>query len=190
MPYTTAPLTPDRWEDLEEVLGATGVGGCWCMYWAVESNQAWSTGSKGGASAPNKGLLQRIVADGPPPGVLAYDGNEPVAWCRVVARSRLPGLVRSTHFATELDIEGVWSLPCFVVKRSHRGRGLTSVLIEAAAGLARQQGAHTLEAYPWDTADRQAPMTVYTGIASTFARLGFVEVQRRAAHKPMMRLQL
>lgn len=190
MAITTAPLTTARWSDLETVLGRTGIGGCWCMYWAVGSNKEWTAGAKGGKTAPNKALFQSIVAEGPPPGLIAYDDGEAVAWCRVMARARLPGLARSTHFATDLDTAGVWSLPCFVVRRSHRGRGLTGAMVEAAISLARAQGARTLEAYPWDTDERQAPMTVYTGIASTFRRLGFVEVQRKAPHKPMMRLEL
>jgi hypothetical protein len=32
--------------------------------------------------------------------------------------------------------------------------------------------------------------TVYTGLASTFERLGFEVVQRKAPHKPMMRLEI
>ena len=188
--FTTRPLTPERFDDLATVLGRSGISGCWCMYWIAETSAQWSEGAKGGSSAANKQAFREIVEDGPPPGLIAYDGREPVAWCRVMARSRLPGLARSRHFKTDLDIDGVWSLPCFVVRRSHRGRGLTRILIEAAKDLAREQGAAILEAYPWDTDERQAPMTVYTGIASTFRSLGFTEVQRRVPHKPMMRVEL
>jgi GNAT superfamily N-acetyltransferase len=105
-------------------------------------------------------------------------------------RERLPGLARSRYFKTALDTEGVWSLPCFVVKRAHRGRGLTGVLIRAAAEFAREQGAEVLEAYPWDADAEMPASTIYTGVASTFARLGFEVVQRTAPHKPMMRLHL
>lgn len=184
------PLTPNRLDDLEEVLGRGGIGGCWCMYWIHETSAQWSAGAKGGSEAANRSAFQEIVEAGPPPGLIAYEDDEPVAWCRVMARSTLPGLARSRHFKTDLDTDGVWSLPCFVVKRSHRGRGLTRVLIDAAAAFARHQGATILEGYPWDTDKRQAPMTVYTGIASTFRDLGFSEVQRLAPHKPMMRLEL
>jgi hypothetical protein len=28
------PLTPDRWDDFEELFGSRGAyGGCWCMWW-------------------------------------------------------------------------------------------------------------------------------------------------------------
>ena len=188
--YAVEPLTPDRFDDFETVLGKGGIGGCWCMYWILPTSKKWSEDAKGGSKAANKPAFRSIVATGPPPGLLAYDGADPVAWCRVMPRTALPGLSRSRHFKTDLDIEGVWSLPCFVVRRAHRGRGLTSILIRGAAELARGQGARILEAYPWDTDEKKDTMTIYTGIASTFARLGFEVVQRKVDHKPMMRLSL
>ena len=69
-------------------------------------------------------------------------------------------------------------------------RGLTGVLTKAAIAFARDQGGRLLEAYPWETAEEKHPATVYTGLASTFGRLGFEVVQRKAPHKPMMRLAL
>jgi GNAT superfamily N-acetyltransferase len=188
--FTIEPLTPDRFEDFVAVLGQGGVAGCWCMYWTTDTTQEWRQNARGGAHAPNKQLMRDLVAAGPPPGLIAYDGGEPVAWCRVVARATLPGLKRSTHFSTDLAIDDVWSLPCFVVRREYRGRGLTAALATAAAELAEAQGATILEAYPWDSDERQDPAAIYTGMASTFRRLGFREVQRKAPHKPMMRLEL
>ena len=35
LPYSFAPLTPDRWPDLEAIFRAKGCSvarGCWCMY--------------------------------------------------------------------------------------------------------------------------------------------------------------
>lgn len=188
--FTIEPLTEKRFDDFVAVLGKGGIGGCWCMYWTTDTTQEWRENAKGGSTAPNKALMQDLVATGPPPGLIAYDDDEPVAWCRVVARSTLPGLKRSTHFSTDLDIEGVWSLPCFVVRKEHRGRGLSGALTKAAMELAANQGARVLEAYPWETDGQEDPTSIYTGVASTFRRLGFEEVQRKAAHKPMMRLDL
>jgi hypothetical protein len=105
-------------------------------------------------------------------------------------RERLPGLANSRYFKTDLDIEGVWALSCFVVKKSHRDRGLTTVLTKAAMSFVREQGGNAIEVYPWDTTEHKADSTLYTGLASTFAALGFAVVQRRAPHKPMMRFEL
>lgn len=186
--YAVEPLTPDRFADLERVLGRGGIGGCWCMYWTHPTTREWGEGAKGGSRAANRGAFAAIIDAGPPPGLIAYDTGEPAAWCRVMRRSGLPGLTNSRYFKTDLAIDNVWSLPCFVVRRQYRGRGLTAVLVKAAVEYIHSRGGGILEAYPWDTADRKAPTTVYTGLASTFARLGFEVVQRLAPHKPMMRL--
>jgi len=188
--YEVEPLSKERFDDFVAVLGAGGIGGCWCMYWIAPTSKAWGECTVGGSRARNRELFQGLVEAGPPPGLLAYEARVPVAWCRVMQRERLPGLANSRHFKTDLDIDGVWALSCFVVKRSHRGRGLTTVLTKAAASFAREQGARVLEVYPWDTEERKSDSTLYTGVASTFERLGFTEVQRRAPHKPMMRLSL
>jgi len=186
--YIVEPLTPDRFDDLVTVLGVGGIGGCWCMYWTAPTTAAWGEGTKGGRKAPNRKALLDIIEAGPSPGLLAYLDEEPVAWCRVVPRFSLPGLANSRFFKTDLDIDGVWSLPCFVVRRSHRHRGLTTILTKAAIEYARDNGGRILEAYPWDTDEIKSESTVYTGLASTFERLGFEVVQRKAPHKPMMRL--
>ncbi len=188
--FTIEPLTPDRFDHLVAVLGEGGIGGCWCMYWTTRTTQEWRDNAKGGKDAANKGLMREMVAAGPPPGLIAYDDGEPVAWCRVVARDTLPGLKNSTHFRTDLDTAAVWSLPCFVVRKEHRGRGLSEALTKAAMAFAAEQGAAAIEAYPWDTDKHEDPASIYTGVASTFLRLGFHEVQRKAPHKPMMRRSL
>lgn len=184
------PLTEDRFDDLGTVLGKGGIGGCWCMYWIQPSSKAWADGARGGSKARNRDTFLERVRQGPPPGLILYVDERPAAWCRVMARSELPGLAASRYFKTDLDIDGVWSLACFVVRRAYRGRGMTEVLIRAAVELARSQGARIVEAYPWDTSDKKADSVVYTGLASTFDRLGFDVVQRLAPHKPMMRLVL
>lgn len=186
----THPLTPDRWNDFTTVLGKSGQSGCWCCYWLTETSKAFRTGSQGGAAAGNRTTFRARITAGPPPGLVAYEGNTPIAWVRVLPRAVLPGLNSSKFFATDLPTAGVWSLSCFVIRAGWRRKGLMTPLITAAAAHAKAQGATALEAYPTDTAQKQAASAVYLGVASTFRRLGFVEVQRRADHKPMMRLAL
>lgn len=188
--FSVQPLTIERFDDFAAVLGRTGVGGCWCMYWVWPTVKEWRDNSHGGAAAGNRAAVRALVAAGQPPGLVAYEGQVPVAWCRVLPRDRLPALGRSRAFRTDLDTTGVWSLSCFVVRRSHRGRGLVEVLTRAAAAHARERGATVLEVYPSDVEGRTHAADMWRGAASTFRRLGFVEVQRAAPDRPMMRLAL
>jgi hypothetical protein len=33
------PLIPERWTDLESVVGRSGDSGCWCMWWRLGDEQ-------------------------------------------------------------------------------------------------------------------------------------------------------
>lgn len=75
--FTVHPLTSERWPDLEKLFGAHGAyGGCWCMWWRLTRAQFQKNTGEG-----NRQALKAIVDSGHVPGLLAYDGGEPVAWC-------------------------------------------------------------------------------------------------------------
>jgi len=129
------------------------------------------------------------VLRGPPPGLLAFDGEIAVGWCQLTPRDQLPGLERARLLA-RIDQKPVWSISCFYVRRGYRNQGVTAALIAAALRTARRAKAAALEAYPVDTAEKKSITSIYTGKASTFRRAGFKVVARRAPHRPMMRHDL
>jgi GNAT superfamily N-acetyltransferase len=139
-----------------------------------------------GKAEGNRRGLERYVGSGRVPGLLAYDGGEPVGWVAVEPRAAFPRLARSRTLAP-VDDAPVWSITCFFVARRHRGRGVTRALVEAAARHARACGARIVEAYPVDLAKRTADAFVYHGAASTFRALGFEEAARRSPTRPILR---
>lgn len=176
------PLVGGRWGDLEALFGDNGAcAGCWCMWWRQTRRQYERCKGE-----RNRRAFRAIVRAGPPPGLIAYVGGEPAGWCQVGPRAELPGLGRSRLTPTVDDMP-VWAISCLFVHRRHRRTGLTTVLIEAARDHAVAAGAPAVEAYPWDVAEKKAASTVFTGLASTYRRLGFVEVARPAPHRPVMR---
>jgi len=187
LPLKFLPVTPSRWPALEELFGPRGAcAGCWCMYWRLA--RAQFDKQKG---AGNKRALKRIVEKGPPPGLLAYAGGRPVAWCALAPRSAYPVLERS-RVLKPVDDEPVWSVVCFFVAKDFRGRGVTAKLLDAAAAYARKCGAKILEGYPVEPkrGARWADPFVYTGHASAFRRAGFREVARRSPTRPLVRRTL
>lgn len=173
------PLTPDLWPAFEDLFGDNGAcAGCWCMWWRVKRSAF--------KPAANKAAFRKIVAKGPPPGLLAFDGDQAVGWCQLTPRSDLPTLSRS-RMLMAVDDMPVWSLSCFYVRKGWRGKGIMTALIAAAVEAAERQGVPALEAYPWDTKEKKSSSTVYTGLAKSFRRAGFRVVARRAQHRPIMR---
>jgi GNAT superfamily N-acetyltransferase len=176
---TIRPLTPDLWPALEDLFGAHGAcNGCWCMYWRIGNGYTRRPRER------NRADFQSIVRRGPPPGLLAFDGETPVGWCQLTPRAVLPALESNPRYP-RVDDRPVWSISCFYVRRGHRRRGVSSRLIAAAVKVARDAGAPALEAYPVD-----GPLPGYTGGASTFAHAGFRTVVDRNPRRPVMRREL
>lgn len=176
------PLTPDLWPALEDLFGEKGgCSGCWCMYWRI--------GAAYRKRSPelNRQDLRRVVMDGPPPGLLAFDADLAIGWCQITPRDSLPWLDHVWRLR-RLDDIPVWSISCFYIRIGYRRQGVATALIRAAVDAARKAKAPAVEAYPLDGG--LSPSSTSTGYASTFARLGFKEVARRSLERPMMRFEL
>ncbi len=182
-PIEVLPLTAERWPDLERLFGPRGAcAGCWCM-WFRTPRAEFERGKGDG----NREALRALVESGPPPGILAYAGAEPVGWCAVAPREAYVLLQRS-RILRPLDDAPVWSIVCFFVSRRHRRRGVTAQLLRAATRFALERGARIVEGYPVEPKDRRVADTfVYHGVASAFRAAGFHEVARRSETRPIMR---
>ena len=135
----------------------------------------------------NRKAMKGIVDSGEVPGILAYTGYQPIAWCSVAPREAYPALERS-RILKRVDDEPVWSIVCFFVAKPFRGKGVNRELLRAAIEYVRKQGGNIVEAYPVEPKkDRIPDVFAYTGLASTFRNAGFVEVLRRSETRPIMR---
>jgi ribosomal protein S18 acetylase RimI-like enzyme len=142
------PVTPDRWSDLVELFERRGprgghrnvpAYGCWCMYWR---DRTLSHGE------PKKRAMEKLVRSGAEPGLLAYDGGEPVGWVSVGPRDEFRALLASPQYRPRDDDVGVWSIVCFAVDRYAQNRGVATALLDAAVDHACTRGASQIEAYP------------------------------------------
>jgi GNAT superfamily N-acetyltransferase len=173
------PLTTDLWPKIEDLFeSGSACKRCWCMYWRIGS--AYRQRS----AEVNKAAFYGIVQEGPPPGLLAFDGDTAVGWCQLSSRDSLPWLGRTPNLKRVDDLP-VWCISCFYVRKGYRKQGVTSTLIRAALNAARKAGVPALEAYPLD--GDLTSSSSFTGFASTFLELGFKPVARRAPPRPIMR---
>lgn len=142
---------------------------CWCLSYRIPSAQNRSlTGAERGR------LVEELVTEDPPPGVLAYEGDEVVGWAAVHPRA-------DTTFARnrripDIDDLDVWSLWCVRVRPGHRGQGIAHHLVAGAVEFARSHGAPAIEGYPVDNGGRKVDLTMaYVGTRSLFEAAGFTK---------------
>jgi len=179
MSITVRPLTPGLWPALEDLFGEHGASnGCWCMYWRIGREYAKRPREK------NRAAFRAIVKRGPPPGLLAFDGDRAVGWCQLTPRAAVP-ILDERRTAARVDDLPVWSLSCFYVRCGYRRRGIMAALISAAVKSAKRAKAPALEAYPYLT-----KQPVYVGVLSTFRRAGFYVVARPTPSRAIVRHDL
>ena len=177
------PLTPSRWPDFDELFGKHGAcGGCWCMWWRQTAKE--HEAKKGEA---NRKAMKALVGAGRVPGLIAYHDGRPVGWISVAPRGEFKRLATS-RILKPVDDSPVWSVVCFYVDRSHRGRGVGKRLLQAAVEHVKKRGGRIVEGYAIEpAAGRAADVFAYQGPAALFHGVGFKEVARRSATRPIMR---
>jgi hypothetical protein len=188
MPTTTAelrvvPVTDAPWDDVRTVFGTRGdPARCWCQYFKVDA-QTWK--------AQDVAAFERALCDqteqarashGAGPGVLAYEGDEPVGWCAVEQRTAYRRILNShliNESDEELDAGDVWFVSCFVVRVGHRRKGV-----------ARAHGARVIEAFPVVAGPDTSSADLYHGPLSAFEAAGFETVARPSDHRAVVRMVL
>jgi GNAT superfamily N-acetyltransferase len=180
------PATPSRWAAIEILFGERGAcGGCWCMAWRLRQ-QEWLAGK----GRRNRRALKALVETGKKPGLLAYLGRTPVAWCAIAPRESYSFLSRSRVLKPVDDLP-VWSVSCLFVLKPYRRQGVSARLLAAAVRFAAKQGATVVEGYPVvPTMKRTPDPFIWTGVPSAFIKAGFKEVLRRSKSRPIMRYNI
>lgn len=167
------PVTAANWADFEALFKAKGgPKHCWCMAYRMSKEEL-----KHNTSASRKKFMHERVESKVPVGLLAYDGETPVAWCSVAPRDSF------NTIGGEEDLIKVWSISCFYIQSAYRRQGLTAQLIDKAKSYARKHKAHYLEAY---AVDKDSPSYRHMGFVETFEKAGFKYVQEQGARRKVM----
>ncbi|WP_374312549.1 GNAT family N-acetyltransferase [Microbacterium sp.] len=188
------PANEASWNDLQAILTGTA-GRCQCQRQRLGDRDWWHLPpSERGA------ILREETHCGDPRatdtiGIVAFDGDEPVAWCAVDRRSvfgRLRGSpVPWAGRDEDKTDDTVWAIACMIVRKGHRGRGLTYPLVAAAVEHARARGAAAVEGYPLLTGGSQVIWDeLNVGAVGPFTAAGFREITHPTKRRVVMRIDL
>jgi GNAT superfamily N-acetyltransferase len=75
------------------------------------------------------------------------------------------------------------------VAESFRQKGISTKLLEAAINYAGKQGAKIIEGYPSRSSGKRHDTTLYTGLASMFQKVGFVDFGSVSKTRTIMRYE-
>jgi len=181
------PLTSDSWEPLAALFREGGdPRWCYCQFWRLRSKDFAVL------KVPElRDRLREQAGAEVPPGLVALEPSEDgtateraVGWVGFGPRVDFQRIV-SSKVIPAIDDQPVWSIVCFAISASARGRGIGSALLAAAVDHARAAGATAIEAYPVALApgERIAAAAVYTGTLAMFERAGFRVVADRASDR-------
>lgn len=185
------PLTKDRWDDFEALFGPSGACyGCWCTYLRIPTSQRKTMDGEA-----KKRFIQERVAAGPPPGLLGYIDECPVAWVQVGPRLELPQWNSPKTVSRPLDPadaedSSVWAVSCFFMKSRDRGKGYSHRMLSEAVNFAKASGARLLEGCPIERTKQSKSVGLCVGSQRIFEAAGFSEIAKRKDGRPLMRLIL
>ncbi len=190
MGFTFSPLTSSNWNDFVYLFGDKGAcGGCWCMNWRLKAADYNMQKGEGNKKAMKK-LLNKSS-----PGIIAYSKDKAVGWCAIAPREEYIRL-ETSRVLNPVDDKMVWSVSCFFIHKEYRQKGLSIQLLTASVAFALSQGAIIVEGYPVDpkpsvrggkTENKFPDVFAWTGLANSFIKAGFKEVERRSEGRPIMR---
>lgn len=170
------PITPKLLDPLHEIMRGSWGATCWCTFPRLTDKQQKDLPGDGPPKDRRRAAMEKWARRRVKPGLIAFDGEEPVGWIAVAPRSDL-ARVAASRATPAVDDTAVWVIPCITVRKPARGRGIATALIRAAVTYAKAHGAPTVEAYPRAGGDRTGDDNAFFGTEIMFQRAGFKVVR-------------
>ena len=146
--FTWLPANRATTEDVEAVFATGGARKCRCQALKVPG-WIWRDTTQEERDAA---LLAQTACGtpGPTSGLIGYVDGEAAGWVAVEPQENYPRLWsrKQPWMRMDPELEGVWSVTCFVVRKGRRRSGLTYELANATVEYGEQVGARVLEGYP------------------------------------------
>ncbi len=190
--FTWLPANRASAEDVEAVFATGGAAKCRCQALKVPG-WIWRDSTQEQREAA---LVEQTACgtEGPTSGLVGYVDGEPAGWVAVEPREDYPRLWSRKQAWMRMDpeLEGVWSVTCFVVRKDFQKSGLTYELAAATVAYGAEVGAAVLEGYPIEPAPGRSAIwdEASVGLLQVFLEAGYEVVASPTLRRRVVRRQL
>ncbi|GAA4115643.1 hypothetical protein GCM10022415_12210 [Knoellia locipacati] len=190
--FTWRPANEALAQDVEAVFATGGAAKCRCQGLKVPG-WIWRDTTQAERDAA---LLEQTACGtaGPTSGLLGYVDGEVAGWVAVEPRENYPRLWsrKQPWMRMDPELEGVWSVTCFVVGKDHRRSGLMYELAQATVEYGERVGAQVLEGYPIEPPPGKAVIwdEASVGLLQVFVEAGYEIVASPTLRRRVVRREL
>jgi GNAT superfamily N-acetyltransferase len=187
--FTWLPANEASIEDVEAVFGVGGARKCRCQALKVEG-WIWTDSTQGEREAA---LVEQTACGtaGPTSGLVGYVDGEAAGWVAVEPRENYWRIWnrKQPWMRQDPELEGVWSVTCFVVRTGYRKAGLTYELAQATVEYGDRVGARVLEGYPMEPAPGKTVIwdEASVGLLQVFLEAGYEVVASPTLRRRVVR---
>ncbi|MFA4794630.1 GNAT family N-acetyltransferase [Leptospira kirschneri] len=171
------PVDKNNWSDFETLFESKGSPHyCWRMAWRMTGEER-----KNNTTENRKKFIKQRVMSKTPIGLIGYINQEAIAWCSIAPRETYRSL------GGDENLENVWSIVCFFVKKEYQRGRMATTFIESAKDYAKKNGAKYIEAYP---VEKKSPSYRFMGFISMFEKAGFIFIKKAGVRRNVMTYKL
>lgn len=191
--FSWLPASHASTADVETVFATSGASRCKCQALKV-AGWIWRDTTQEERDAA---LLEQTACgtgEGPTSGLIGYVDGEPAGWVAVEPRENYPRIWarKQPWMRMDPELDGVWSVTCFVVRTGWRHAGLTYQLAAATIEYGEQVGARVLEGYPIEPAEGKTVIwdEASVGLLQVFLEAGYEVVASPTVRRRVVRRQI
>lgn len=187
--FSWLPANEASTEDVEAVFDTGGAGKCRCQALKYPG-WIWRDSTQ---EQRDTALLEQTACGtpGPTSGLIGYVDGEAAGWVAVEPRENYPRIWsrKQPWMRMDPELEGVWSVTCFVTRKGFRKEGLMYELADATLEYGDRVGAHVLEGYPIEPAPGKTVIwdEASVGLLQVFLEAGYEVVASPTLRRRVVR---
>lgn len=168
-------LSESNFKDYEKLTSCESGGGCYCAFWHQKwsSMEAWDERKSKNPELNRQTILDKVRSQFHV-GVLAYQGQELLAWISVGPLVDIYWCWKRTISVGEAA-KTTAGITCLTVNPEKRGAGLQGKILLELIEYGKKAGWTAIEGYPFEKAavERHSRKVVWPGIEKGFVEAGF-----------------